>query len=227
MYGLRLWKMAWKCPIGEFSGRFVQVGAGCAVLPGVGPWNGDVLVVRLGRVPGAAGLKLPPPAVANRVLAKGAGMLEVRAARTGDAGEMSAILAPILAGWNSDRPSAPAHVLAHYIEHSDRIACSVAVDAAGEILGFQSLKAARPGNPYGLPEGWGIIGTYVRATAGRQGVGKALFAASLRAAKAAGVSEIDATIGADNALGLGYYEALGFRTYREKPGAVCKKLIVS
>jgi len=153
-------------------------------------------------------------------------MVDVRAARAADAEAMSAILLPILAGWGSDRPGGPAYVLAHYIEHPDRVACTVAMDAAGEMLGFQSLKAARPGNPYGLPEGWGIIGTYVRASAGRRGVGKALFAASLRAAKAAGLAEIDATIGAGNAQGLAYYEALGFRSYREKPGAVCKKLVV-
>jgi ribosomal protein S18 acetylase RimI-like enzyme len=81
-------------------------------------------------------------------------------------------------------------------------------------LGFQSLLRAAAGNRYDVPVGWGIIGTHIGPRAQRRGVGSALFAASREAALAARLTRIDATIAADNATGLGYYEAMGFRTYR-------------
>ncbi|WP_432377124.1 hypothetical protein [Agrobacterium rosae] len=49
-----------------------------------------------------------------------------------------------------------------------------------------------------------------------------MFRATLVAAKAAGLENIDASIGADNSLGQAYYEAMGFRTYRTPEGLVCK-----
>ncbi len=140
---------------------------------------------------------------------------------------MSRILTEILLSWKSDRPSTVTHVLAQYVEHPHRLRCSVAVNEDGRVVGFQTLKIAREGNPYDLPDGWGIIGTYVDAEATGQGVGKALFVSSLEAAQDAGLAEIDATIGDTNVSGLAYYEALGFRTYQSKPGAVCKKFTLS
>lgn len=153
--------------------------------------------------------------------------MNVREATAADADALSRILQRILLSWGSDRPSHAAHVLAHYVNHPHRLRCSVAVDGQGRVLGFQSLKVAREGNPYDLPEGWGIIGTYVDVDAAGRGVGKALFASSLQAAQEAGLTDIDATIGKKNEAGLAYYEALGFRTYRTKPSAVCKKLTLS
>lgn len=153
-------------------------------------------------------------------------MVEVRDAVQEDAQGMSAILADILTTWGSSRPRSPAHVLAHYIEDPQRVRCCVALDEAGAILGFQSLKKAGEANPYDLPIGWGIIGTYVRADAARRGVGKALFAASLEAATGAGIRTIDATIGETNTSGLRYYAAMGFETYKTAPGAISKKRAV-
>jgi hypothetical protein len=49
-----------------------------------------------------------------------------------------------------------------------------------------------------------------------------LFAQTLDAALGFGLTSIDATIGADNAEGLAYYEAMGFREYRQLEGAVSK-----
>ena len=154
-------------------------------------------------------------------------MIEVKEATADDAARMSEILAAILVTWNSRRPRTPQHVLENYIEHPDRIRCSIARDEAGKIVGFQSLKIATDRNPYDLPIGWGIIGTYVDFDAGRKGVGKALFASSREAALSAGLCQIDATIGETNNIALAYYEALGFETYKIKPGAICKKLIVN
>ena len=151
-------------------------------------------------------------------------MIEVREATADDAPRMSELLTEILVSWNSQRPRSPQHVLENYIEHPDRIKCSIAQDETGQILGFQSLKIASDGNPYDLPAGWGIIGTYVGSDAGRKGVGKALFASSWEAAVAVGLSQIDATIGEDNEPALAYYGALGFESYKVKTGAICKKL---
>ena len=95
-------------------------------------------------------------------------------------------------------------------------------ERGGEILGFQSLKRAVEGNPYGVTLGWGVIGTYVKQGIGRRGVGSKLFAATSQSARQNGMSKIDATIGESNAQAQSYYEAMGFRTYRKKQGAVCK-----
>ena len=51
---------------------------------------------------------------------------------------------------------------------------------------------------------------------------KALFTATRHAAREAAVARIDATIDENNALGLAYYEAMGFRTYRRQSGMISK-----
>ena len=117
-------------------------------------------------------------------------------------------------------------VLAHYITPPARIACTLAVQG-DRVLGLQSLQLATPGNAYGTPVGWGIIGTHIHPKAARRGIGKALFATTLNAARGAGLSSIEALIGAENAEGLAYYEAMGFRSYREAPGAVGKQFVLS
>ena len=149
--------------------------------------------------------------------------VSVREATAADAEQMSEILRKILLSWKSDRPSSAAHVLAHYIQSPTGIRCSVACDSSGEVVGFQSLGRAGETNSYDLPAGWGFIGTYVDAKMAGRGVGKALFAASLEAAQTAGLSKIDATIGATNAPALAFYDSLGFCSYRNLPGAVGKK----
>jgi len=53
-----------------------------------------------------------------------------------------------------------------------------------------------------------------------------LFSSSIEAAEQAGLEKIDAYIGADNPSGLRYYEAMGFRTYREPDGIIQKVLRV-
>ena len=153
--------------------------------------------------------------------------MKVRSAQMEDSAGMSIILREILKAWESDRPCSVEHVRAFYIDHPDRIECSVAESEKGEILGFQSLKLATDRNGWGVSPGWGIIGTYVKLGLGRQGIGKALFAATREAARKANLPSIDATIGENNDLGLAYYDALGFRTYRRQPGMICKNYMVS
>ncbi|WP_227284552.1 GNAT family N-acetyltransferase [Boseongicola sp. H5] len=148
--------------------------------------------------------------------------MRIRPAETGDAGGISDVLEQLVAAGLRSNASDKAFVLSHYIADPHRIACTVAEDGSGRILGLQSLKRATEDNPYGVEPGWGIIGTHVSPQAARRGIGSRLFAASREAAIAAGLRKIDATIGADNSLGLAYYEAMGFRTYRRTDSAICK-----
>ena len=148
--------------------------------------------------------------------------MEIRAAVPADAEGMSRVLNEIGAARGRERPIDPAFVLARYLGHPDRVACSVAVDGDGRILGFQSLKRASAANPYGVPVGWGIVGTHVSPGAARRGIGAKLLVATLDAARRARLPGIDATIGADNSAALSFYGALGFRTYRAAGGSICK-----
>lgn len=148
--------------------------------------------------------------------------MRVRPAVVGDAAAMSAVLRAIIAESGRDRPSDLAFVLATYIVHPDRVACTVALDEEDVVAGFQSLRRARAGNPYGTPVGWGIIGTHVAPLATRKGVGSTLFAVTREAAREGGLARIDATIDESNARGLRYYEALGFRTYRTGGSTISK-----
>jgi GNAT superfamily N-acetyltransferase len=138
----------------------------------------------------------------------------IRSATPQDAQGMSDVINQIFAAGLRKTTGDMAMVLSTYIEHKDRIECSVAQADDGRILGFQSLRYARADNPYGTPEGWGSIGTHVSPMAARQGVGSSLFQATLRAAKAFPLQNIEAAIGADSMMALGYYEAMGFRTHR-------------
>ncbi len=111
-------------------------------------------------------------------------------------------------------PVDDALVLERYLDATYRVACTVA-EEEGQVLGFQSLIRPRPDYPYEVPEGWGVIGTHIHPSAGRQGIGRRLIARSLSAAKAAGLRHIDASIAADNAPALAYYSAMGFVPYRQ------------
>ncbi len=149
-----------------------------------------------------------------------------RDATADDVPQMSAFLMRLTEMGKRTRPSDEKFVLDHYINGAEKIQCALAEDD-GMVLGFQWLGFAIEGNEFGVEPGWGIIGTHVNPNAARRGVGKALFTKTLAAAKAAGLQKIDATIGADNAEGLGYYEAMGFRTYRTPAGKVCKRYDVA
>jgi len=148
--------------------------------------------------------------------------MEVRQATPQDAESMGRVLREIIAVTGRERPSDPEFVLRNYVRNPSGIRCSVAVDEGVAVLGFQSLIRAEAGNRYGVPEGWGIIGTHISPRAHRKGVGTALFASSRAAAAQAGLRKIDAYIGAANDAALRYYEAIGFRTYRETGDTIQK-----
>ena len=148
--------------------------------------------------------------------------MKVRAAIAADADGISAFLQELAAIGKRSLPSDRDYVLSAYIKAPTRLQCSVAEDEDGTLLGLQILKIAEPGNPYDVTPGWAVIGTHVSPQAARKGVGRALFAESLRVAGEKGVEKIDATIGAANEEGLAYYEKVGFRAYRQLDGKVCK-----
>lgn len=153
--------------------------------------------------------------------------MRIRAATSSDAEALSRVLQDLVTAGKRHKPADADFARQQYLDHPAQIRCSLALDAAGEILGFQSLKIARSDNPYGTPLGWGIIGTHIRPLAARQGVGRQLFPVTRAAAQEAGLLAIEAYIGADNAGAIAYYEALGFATYRPVPGVDCKRLILS
>lgn len=151
--------------------------------------------------------------------------MQIRDAVAGDIEQMSALLKKLTAAGKRKSRDDVDFVRTNYIEDPAKIRCLLA-EEDGVVLGFQSLKRAHAGNIYGVTPGWGIIGTHIRPSAARRGAGRALFAESRRAAEAASISHIDATIAADNLEGLGYYEAMGFRTYHTPEGLICKRFDV-
>ncbi|MGU3576419.1 N-acetyltransferase family protein [Brucellaceae bacterium C25G] len=146
----------------------------------------------------------------------------IREAHIDDAPSLSAVLNEIIACTGQMRPHDIDFVTTNYIKNPSSILCSVAIDNDEDILGFQSLIHAVPGNRFNVPVGYGIIGTHISPKAHRKGVGKALFEESLEAAKVAKIKMIDAYIAADNLSALHYYEALGFKTYRTPHGIIQK-----
>ncbi|NVO58174.1 GNAT family N-acetyltransferase [Rhodobacteraceae bacterium B1Z28] len=145
-----------------------------------------------------------------------------RSAQEGDANGIASVLQNLFDAGKRSKSCTAEFVLGHYISHPDSIRCTVAVERDGRILGFQSLRHAVANNPYDVTVGWGIIGTHIRPAAARRGIGRGLFAQTRDAARAFGLSFIDATIGAENTEGLAYYEAMGFRAYRQPEDAVSK-----
>jgi GNAT superfamily N-acetyltransferase len=92
-------------------------------------------------------------------------------------------------------------------------------ESDGAPAGFQALWRADTTrtDPVALPPGWAAIASFVKVGLTGQGIGRSLFAATTAAARAAGITTIDATIRADNRSGLTFYSALGFRDYAAIP----------
>jgi L-amino acid N-acyltransferase YncA len=86
-------------------------------------------------------------------------------------------------------------------------------EAGGEIVGFQWIE------PWdALPPEAANIATFTAQGRTGLGIGSALFAATVPAARALGYAWINANIRADNAGGLAYYQSRGFRDWRHVPG---------
>lgn len=142
-----------------------------------------------------------------------------RPARAEDIAAMCALQARIIRIGGTTAHEAPfseAEFSSHYLTGPEVICCHVA-ERDGQFAGFQAL-----GRHPDLPKGWGDIGTYVDPDVQRGGAGQALFAATLAAARAAGLVALSATIRADNVPGLAYYARIGFRDYGSEPDYALK-----
>ena len=138
----------------------------------------------------------------------------LRAATEADAPAMAGLINRIIEmGGTTAHQSRfdAARMLDHYIAPPLAICCFVAV-LKGEVIGFQALERADPDwqGEGKLPDDWALIATFVGEGHRGLGVGRALFALTLDAARAADIVAIDATIRADNTMGLAYYAQMGF-----------------
>ena len=133
----------------------------------------------------------------------------LRPALEDDAQGISNVLMALKAAGKRRTAGNAEEILSHYITHPDRIQCTVA-EVDGQVIGFQSLRLATEGNPYGTPVGWGIIGTHIHPSAARCGVGKRLAGQTIKVALVAGLRHVEARIGTENAAGLAYYGSIGF-----------------
>lgn len=149
-------------------------------------------------------------------------MLTTRRARPEDAGALTDLLNEIIAIGGStayEDPFTPEKMRSGYIGADNTVACTVA-EREGQIAGFQTLFRVTDGKD--LPAGWGYIATFVRVGVTGGGIGRTLFGETLKAAEAAGIPTIDATIRADNSSGLGYYGRMGFTDYDRLPAVPLK-----
>ena len=140
--------------------------------------------------------------------------LTTRPAQPADATKMTELLNEIIAIGGTtahEEPFDPDGMLYVYIIPDRHISTFVA-ELDGAIVGFQMLVWPNPAQGL-MPEYWGFIGSFVKVGITGQGIGRAMFAATCAAARAAGCKHIDATIRADNASGLRFYSAIGFVDY--------------
>jgi len=133
---------------------------------------------------------------------------------------MRDVLNPIVAAGGTtafEDPLSLAEIAALTLEAPGLIAAHVALDPAGGVAGFQYL-CRHPA----LPPEIGDIATFARRSPKVPGIGRALFPATRAAARAAGLTAIEATIRADNVGGLAYYSAMGFVDHRVTRGVPLK-----
>ena len=137
----------------------------------------------------------------------------IRPATPDDAPEMTELLNKIIAIGGTTAHQTPFdadRMQAHYITAPTQICCHVAC-LDGKVVGFQHLDGPDPAQ--GGEAGWGYIASFVATEAAGKGIGQALFDATRAVANSAGVRSINATIRADNAVGLRYYQGLGFAPF--------------
>ena len=142
--------------------------------------------------------------------------LTIRPAHTDDIEGMRTLLNEIIRVGGTTAITnelSPDEMREWFISGENVVACHVAVDFDGTIMGFQSLST------YGtLPAGWVDIATFASRSQHKSGVGRALFAQTREAAIQRGFSTINASIRVDNVGGLAYYSRVGFATYLVEDG---------
>ena len=143
----------------------------------------------------------------------------VRPAEGSDAAQMCAILNEIveIGGTTAQEDVVSLAVFhAQVFENENLVSCFVA-EQDGVVLGYQKL-----GRRDDLPEYCGDIATFARASNKVKGVGRALFARTVEAARGAGFAQINAHIRSDNVPGMAYYAAIGFMPFDVRKGVPLK-----
>jgi ribosomal protein S18 acetylase RimI-like enzyme len=135
--------------------------------------------------------------------------LTVRPVASEDAPALAELLnAVIVRGGTTalEHAFTPERLAETYLDGPNVLACLVAVDTeTGQPEGFETLI-----RDSGLPDDIGDIGTFARVDGAQKGIGSALFAEMVKAARAHGLTAINATIRADNVGGLAFYAKQGF-----------------
>ncbi|MFK7939563.1 MAG: N-acetyltransferase family protein [Roseovarius sp.] len=138
-------------------------------------------------------------------------MIHIRRAGSLDAVAMADLLNAIIAKGGTTahtKPRTRQDMIDAMTACPDRSCWLVAEDDAGEILGFQLIEPYPP-----LPPEACDVGTFTKLGLTQSGIGSALFAETIKAARALGFEWINATIRADNSGGLAYYQSRGFEDY--------------
>lgn len=142
--------------------------------------------------------------------------LTIRPAHTDDIEGMRTLLNEIICVGGTTAITSelsPDEMREWFIAGDAVVACFVAVDFDGAVVGFQSLST------YGtLPTGWVDIATFASRSRHKSGVGSALIAHTREAATRLGFATINASIRVDNVGGLAYYGRVGFETYLVEDG---------
>jgi len=139
-----------------------------------------------------------------------AAAIAVRPALAQDAGPLCDILNEIIRAGGTTAMEEPLHPqeLTDRFICGDRVVMCHCVLFDGVPCGFQTMT-----HHDDLPQGWADISSFTRRSPSFPGLGRALFAATVVAARTQGLVAINATIRADNRTGLGYYRRVGFRQY--------------
>ncbi|OSQ49854.1 GNAT family N-acetyltransferase [Marivita geojedonensis] len=142
-------------------------------------------------------------------------MITVRRAGEFDAREMAGLLDAIIRKGGTTAHTKPVSrdsLLEWMHRAPTRSAWFVAETDAGEIKGFQFIEPHHELGP-----DVGDIATFVAIGETGFGIGSKLFEKTKSAAQALGYRWINATIRADNAGGLAYYQSRGFEDYAFHP----------
>ncbi len=141
-------------------------------------------------------------------------MIHVRRAGGLDAAPMAALLTAIIVKGGTTAKTKPVtrHTLLGWMAaQPHKSAWHLAENDKGEVIGFQYIEPHAD-----LPADACDIATFVRLGSTGLGIGAKLFDATRSASHALGYRWINATIRADNAGGLAYYQSRGFETYARK-----------
>ena len=146
--------------------------------------------------------------------------LHIRIAGSDDVGGMCQILNEIIeiGGTTAlEQVLSEDEFVEYFLKCDTYLTCFVAIDGSNFVAGFQALQRHEE-----LPDDWADIATFARVSDRVLGTGRMLFSKTKDFAFAEKITAINATIRADNAGGLRYYNRMGFETYSINRGIPLK-----